>query len=51
MHDIKQTLVQSKRLSIIGRQCLEEIKKLLRQTEKIIQQSRATILNSKTNTS
>jgi tRNA U55 pseudouridine synthase TruB len=46
MHDIEQTLAQSKRLNTTSHQLLKKIKKLLRQSEKIIQQSRAAILNS-----
>ena len=45
MHHIEQTLVQSKRSIAISHQILKEIMKLLRQSERTIQQSRAAILN------
>jgi len=47
MHDIQKELSESKRLIVTGRQLLNEFNELLRQSQKIIQQSRAALLISK----
>jgi hypothetical protein len=47
MHDMQKALLESNRLIAISRQRLKEFQELLRQSQKIMQQSRGAILNSK----
>ena len=51
MDDLEKTLFESQRLTANSHRALKEIKELLRQSDKIIQQGRAAILNSKSTAS